>query len=243
MPRRLPGETPERRTTSNATVSRYGVGAIPRTRIARHTSPRRATGNTASGVIVRSPPYLCCSAPPRAAQRHFARPDVESPGASGAASKGGRRPRAASYSEHMRRRTENSDSAESPEHRRSARHMSNDRGTRESQNPRGEGWNDRDGTNAQDHGRRRVASGPQGDITVTPLHWSLIAEMVVITMIHSDSREGNDGSHQSLDQICSHAVIVHIGDDSGAGTDIGEKGRTPIPRARNRPGVLETWSL
>ena len=84
--------------------------------------------------------------------------------------------------------------------------------------------------------------GPQEDITLTAVHQSLIVEMVVITMIHGDSQGDGDGTHRSLHQSHSHAVIVHIADDSGASTDIGEKGRILIPRARNRPGVLETWS-
>ena len=82
--------------------------------------------------------------------------------------------------------------------------------------------------------------GPQEDITLTPVHQSLIVEMVVVTMIHGNGQGDGDGIHRSLHQSRPHAVIVHIGDDSGAGTDMGEKGRTLIPRALNEPGVLET---
>ena len=48
-------------------------------------------------------PHLCRSAPPRAAQRHFAWPDEESPSNSWGASKRGRRHRSASHSEHTGR--------------------------------------------------------------------------------------------------------------------------------------------
>ena len=83
---------------------------------------------------------------------------------------------------------------------------------------------------------------PQEDITLTPVHQSLIAEMVVITMIRGDGQGDGDRSHRSSCQSRPYAVIVHIGDNSGAGTQNGEKARTLIPCARIGPGVLETWS-
>ena len=56
-------KTPERSTTSDATVSKCGVEALPRTRIVRGESPGRPKGSMRSGVKVRPANSTCVGLP------------------------------------------------------------------------------------------------------------------------------------------------------------------------------------